>query len=294
MTTICYLHTIDINTVSKKEFDTFIENYKEQETELCFNKKENKTTQSLTRILVDDYDLVKKHNKNCKIIYIFEKNKEKILSFALINKKDDDSVILELLCSTKERYVTTDSITLGVHLLNHIYTKYLKNNTILKIEPATKELIPYYLNWKKPVLPIQMLNITYGYLIYCKTILIDDLVKIIYDEKYLNTLGIINTINKYLNIDESKLNELDMDTYKQELNKKIDQEYKDESINSQLKQKVESIEFRNENELKELITKYNKENNNRSLGGKISKLKNKSSKNKRKNKRKNKKTKKNI
>jgi hypothetical protein len=74
-----------------------------------------------------------------------------------------------MLCSSIDKTIRRNEKPLGVSLLDDIYSDYVVNQkNILKIQPATPELLPYYIKWKTPSLPIDWYNQgkTYGYLIY--------------------------------------------------------------------------------------------------------------------------------
>ena len=50
----------------------------------------------------------------------------------------------------------------------------ISKGALLKIRPASPELITYYTNWKQPIISLDNLNITSGFLIYGNIALVKD------------------------------------------------------------------------------------------------------------------------
>jgi len=93
-----------------------------------------------------------------------------IYAFALVIIEDSfDKVIeIKLLCSHRNKIVK-DGKSLGIWLLDEIYGTLIFNTiNLLKIQPATSGLIPYYVKWKTPSINKETFddNATFGYLIY--------------------------------------------------------------------------------------------------------------------------------
>jgi hypothetical protein len=125
-----------------------------------------------------------------KIIYLYNKEDDMIISFAILTilPKDNNIIELTILCKnskSKGKYISA-------YILDYIYDNYIFNTSImLIIEPSKKQLISYYTTWKNPNIPIETLDNTFGYLVY-------------YDEKYIefdtlkNIFNDINILQKYL------------------------------------------------------------------------------------------------
>ena len=262
-----YLHSMEINSVEKDEYENFIKNYNNQKKNLCINKKTGEKTQELSRELIFVFKNDKVTNKDCILLFYSDTRETNdtytIVSFALIYQGVDKKYMeLKLLCSNNDSYMVNKK-TIGVLLLDHIYESLLPDDWFLFIRPSTQGLIPYYLKWKKPILPMKMFdsNMTYGYLTYCKQtnydILLQHLTKLDY---FINYNYILLEIYRELKLSESEIIELNkiefeigLQKFKDTLEKKInaisDPTKKTYYINS-----LGVIQFRNISELKQFIS----------------------------------------
>lgn len=168
---------LDISNVDKKTFDIFMNNYNRVLDKLCVNPKTGKRTQNIFQLIPEKYNDAIKISSICKIIYLYKSNDNQgnydIVAFAIISNPDRFTTIIEMLCSSIDKTIRRNGKPLGISLLDDIYSDYVvKQQNILKIEPATPELLHYYIKWKTPSLPIEWFNQgkTYGYLIYSNDI----------------------------------------------------------------------------------------------------------------------------
>lgn len=164
---------LDMSNVDKETFDRFIDNYKLSFDKLCVNPKTGERTQNIFQLIPENYNAAKIISSSYKILYLYEGNdkpdKYEIVAFAIISNPDRFTTILEMLCSSINKTIRRNGKPLGISLLDDIYYDYVvKQQNILKIQPATSELVPYYITWKPTSLPIEWYNKgkTYGYLIY--------------------------------------------------------------------------------------------------------------------------------
>ena len=117
-------------------------------------------------VFLDDIDFL---TRALGIIIYYSHNDKVVTSIAFVDEDNisDCFVTVKYLCgnqSTKGEKINGKSQ--GINMLDFIFKAY-KNNVIL-IEPATKELIPYYTNYKQPQFPYNELGLreTFGFLIY--------------------------------------------------------------------------------------------------------------------------------
>jgi hypothetical protein len=165
---------IDMSTVDKSSFDIFMKNYKQDLDKLCVNPKTGIRTQNVFQTVPDDYEFAKIVASMCTIKYLYKPSadpeKYEIVAFAILSSKPGSSAtVLEILCSTKDKTLRKNGKPLGIYLLDNVYSEYVtEKGNILKIQPATPELVPYYTKWKPPSLPIDWYNKskTVGYLVY--------------------------------------------------------------------------------------------------------------------------------
>jgi hypothetical protein len=164
---------LDVSNVDEESFDGFMNNYKLGFEKLCVNPKTGERTQNIFQLIPENYNAAKIISSSYKIIYLYKSNDNQdnyeIVAFAIISNPDRFTTILEMLCSSIDKTIRRNGKPLGISLLDDIYSDYVvKQRNILKIQPATPELVPYYINWKTPTLPIEWYNQgkTYGYLIY--------------------------------------------------------------------------------------------------------------------------------
>jgi hypothetical protein len=209
------LHSFDISKVNRETFEAFIASYKKNQEKLCVYK--DKVILRLTRELLDNYDLAKKVNMHDTLYYISRQNVDDydVLAFALLREETPDKIItLEYLCSHIDKSLKLNDKPLGVYLLNHIYYKYvLQKSYILKIQPATDELIPIYRRWKEPSLPMFTFErvMTSGYLIYGdKSDIKENATDIFIDFK------LIDAVKEHLNITDEELNDIPNNNLKRE------------------------------------------------------------------------------
>jgi hypothetical protein len=142
------------------------------------------------------------------------------MAFCLIDYNIIDKIVdVKLLCSSTEKKFIND-ISLGKYLLHIIYEHFVeKQNYLMKIEPATDELISYYKGWKIP--SFDDLDETYGFLIYGNlesasnetlSKIFKSLILINRLQQLLNTNININTMNNLKNLKKKFENKLDKNT----------------------------------------------------------------------------------
>jgi hypothetical protein len=109
---------------------------------------------------------------------------------------------------------------------------------ILKIEPATNELISYYLNWKKPSIPVEY--DTFGYLIYFKDIqeIPDDKL-----ETLIKDFILLNGICKYANINQHTLSNISNKNEKINFIMSKIKKIKDKNIKTQMLNNFNNIKY---------------------------------------------------
>ena len=246
-----YLEIIDLKNCSLKEYDNFINLYIPDIDNLCINKKTQERTQNLIQFIGNRF-------VEYTLIYLYEESKsiaKHIIAFALIDTselKTNKVIILELICSHKNSNLyKIHNITLGIYLLDYLYDYYKIYSTemILKIEPATPELIPYYTKWKTPNISIDNLSITRGYLIYGNIKLItDNTLKYLFN----NQLNGIQKIMDYLSITELP-KELDTLTMKKSYLKTKALDSEDESIKEQIPDLIDLIKLSSLEEIKDIF-----------------------------------------
>jgi hypothetical protein len=237
------LKNINQNT-SEIEFNYFMELYNENKKDLCL-KKNGEKTQDIKQYL-QEYSHLELFNYS--IYYIIDKsnnNKEKILAFCLISVDLIHKIIdITLLCSNKEKK-QINGVSLGKYLLNIIYSTYI-NEYIIKIWPATAELISYYIGWKNPNFPNT--EDTSSYLLYGNLKSSSDRTI----KELFNSLKLIDSLKNYLdiNINTNKINNIDSlkDKLKIRLNE-IKYKY-NESIYNQLFNMINLIKYTNANNIR--------------------------------------------
>jgi hypothetical protein len=185
------------------KFNNFMTLYKKNNKDLCLTKN-GKKTQNITQYLSSFLYL---GLFNYSIYYIIKNNnnnKEKILAFSLISINEDYKIIdITLLCSNIEKHKINGK-SLGKYLLDIIYYKYINDNYIIKIQPATPALINYYKEWKFPNFPIKYINETRGYLLYGNLKYAEDKTL----KELFNSLSAIDRLKEYLdmNINTKNIN----------------------------------------------------------------------------------------
>ena len=186
ITDTIFLEIIDLGNCSHVEYNNFIKLYTTDLNDLCINKKTGYRTQNLFQFIHNNGKDRDKYTLKYTLIYLYKESKTEnitkhIIAFALINTSEFESykiISLHLLCSHRDSDSKLYKIDkpLGIYLLDYLYDYYniYKTEVILKIEPATPELIPYYTKWKTPNISVDNLSITAGYLIYGNIKLITD------------------------------------------------------------------------------------------------------------------------
>lgn len=277
--------TLSNSSLDKKKYEEFVASYKKNLKKLCAvnvnklnenyssenNNETYKITQNLFSIISDtSYEGLITLNgyKHTNIYFLYKPIRDKndlikydILAFALVKYNNQvDSYELELLCSTIDKSIVMNNKKLGVYLLDIIYDKYVvENESILIIHPATPKLVPYYVNWKCPSLPIELYlkKKTRDYLIYFKNITDDKL------EYLINTIiidiGNFSTLCEHLSLKKSKILEKgNKDVVKAFLKKKIDESnHHTEEVLSHLYHMLDSIEYFTSDEIKNMLKIWN-------------------------------------
>ena len=236
----------NIKELSKDEYNNLIAQYKRSQNKLCINNSEQ--TQDLLEEISETYtyntigDIVKE------IIYLYQSNE--IIAFALISIKNK-IITLDLLCGNSDKTITYKYKKLGIYLLDYIYLNYIteSDNKFLKIEPATNQLINYYMKWKSPIIPPSLLDETYNYLIY------GDIANLDENDELFRSFRAINSLKKILNINSNETL-----LSKEILESKIDDSSIEEELKEQLKTKVESINFFSISDLLNKVSESNESN----------------------------------
>ena len=191
---IIYMSNLLLKIIDKKSnkmnFDSFMTLYKKNNKDLCL-KKNGIKTQHITVYLNNFLNL---ELYNYSIYYIIKKNnnQEKILAFCLISINEDYKIIdITLLCSNKEKNKINGN-SLGKYLLNIIYHKYINDNYIIRIQPATPALINYYKEWRSP--NFSEIIETYGNLLYGNLKSAEDKTL----KKIFQSLSTIDKLKEYL------------------------------------------------------------------------------------------------
>jgi hypothetical protein len=260
ITDTIYLEILDLLNCSPIEYDNFIKLYEPDLENLCVNKKTNVKTQSL-------FQFINKDNKyrwhKYTLIYLYEESEsitKHIIAFALINTNEFENnkiIILELICSHKNPYKIREK-TLGIYLLDYLYDYYKIYSTgiILKIEPATQDLITYYTEWKTPNISIDNLNITYGYLIYGN---INKILDKTLEYLFNSQINGIKNIMIILSIKDDLPEILDTLDKKKSYLTKIALESNNENIQEQVPEMIRRIKLSSLQEIKDIFI-LNKEN----------------------------------
>jgi hypothetical protein len=232
---------------SEDEFNEFIAQYNKNNKDLCF-KKNGKKTQNIFQFMsknVSHWELM-----NYKIYYIL-KNK-KIMAFCLIQDNIINKIVeVTLLCSSTEKKFI-NGISLGKYLLNIIYEHFVeKQNYLMKIRPATYELIPYYKGWKTP--SFDDLDETYGYLIYGN---LESTSNETFN-KIIRSLRDIKLLQSYLNINININKMTNLQNLKNIFKKKLD-EIENYSTNQkkQLSTMIEKIKYVNPKQIKNILAMF--------------------------------------
>jgi hypothetical protein len=187
------LETLELLKCTETVYNDFIQLYKQDIDNLCINKKTGQRTQGLFQFTPEDP--INRYI-DYTIIYLFEESgtiKKHIIAFALVDNRELNNyniITLELLCSHRNSY-NIDGKSLGLFLLDYMYNKYRINigATVLKIQPSTPDLIPYYIKWKTPSVSADNIRITGGYLIYGNIANIEDKTLIHLFDHQLNGLN---------------------------------------------------------------------------------------------------------
>jgi len=195
---------IDLSIVDKVTFDNFIKDYydNKNDEEMCINPNTNIQTQILGEYIKNEYETMKQFPYV--IYYLYIPNNRKIVAFAVIEHGSNKEKIntLLLLCSNSDKKLKMEGKALGIYLLDDIYKNYvIDKKEILIIQPATDNLIQYYIKWKSPSLPLKKFN-TYGYLVYSFNI--DNIT----DEHFsylISDLNIFTNVCNYLKIDKKTI-----------------------------------------------------------------------------------------
>jgi hypothetical protein len=191
VSTTITLDIIKIDTVTESDYKQFADTFDKSKQNLCINPTTNEIDQNLWDFLKKNYKSAKKFNNDDEIIVLYQN--ELIIAFALVHI-EGNIITLELLCGNADKKIKYDGKSLGSYLLDFLCNYYINNSSgiILKIEPAVPELIPYYIRWKKPALPLSKFPIekTFGYLIYgdIENITEDDGTEILKDLNFVRYL----------------------------------------------------------------------------------------------------------
>lgn len=179
------------------------------------------------------------------VIY-YTRNSGVITSIALVKEKSHDCFTeIQFLCGNQTtKDIKINGKSQGNYMLDFIFETY--RHSIIIIRPATSELIPYYVKYRRPNFPYNDLGETKGYLIYGDLeILPKECFAVIF-----TSIRIINNLVKYL--DYSSITDLYYGTsnvinLKQKLLSKLDSDKITISMNDnyyqQIKNFINNIEY---------------------------------------------------
>ena len=235
------LKIMDIATTTEDEFNKFITIYNDGSNNLCVNPKTNERTQSLLDTIDSNYKFAKKLTPNHVITYLYEDNK--MLAFVVTYDKNNITD-LDLVCGNRDKTKKYEGKSLGIYLLNFVYDKAVGNNNLLKIRPATDDLISYYTRWKTPDLPIEKfpINTTYGYLIYGD---VENLITQDNIHTFLRTALFLPNFRQYIPSIDIDINTTPRDDVIRHIHAKIEDSKHDKCGKKQLQNLLEDIEFVN-------------------------------------------------
>ena len=235
------------------DFDEIADLFEKSEKKLCMRRGEK---------AIDLYEYFDKRGGfRCDYVYYIknEKNRE-IIAFAFIKKYEGGQNIytVSILCSHTEKYELDDEKA-GIFLLNKIYDDFVsKGKGVLRIEPATEHLIPYYTKWKTPSYsPFNSEAVdTTNYLLYFENI--DNITdEMLYELVF--ELNLLRFVKKNIpGIDSSSF------VSKKELEERIEAIEKD-GIKQQLKNILRGIKYFTIEEYRNHIGQF--ENNIRAIEG---------------------------
>jgi hypothetical protein len=165
------------------------------------------------KFIVEEIELV--------IHYTHNNNVITCISFIEKDNINNCYVIIKFLCGNIDtREIKIDGKSQGNYMLDYIFREY--KDSVILIEPASRELIPYYTKYKKPSFPYKGKNIeeTYNFLIYGNLSRLNEKCF----EKIFNSIRIIKNLEEKLNF--HSINDLydrtnDIETLKMKLNTKL-------------------------------------------------------------------------
>jgi len=156
-----YLKTVDIDTCSLDEYNSFMTNYEKDYPDLCVDAKRKHVfdlywvgfpKKVLTLV---EFDQFRASYPHLTIHYLYQNGIIRALSVVSLFPRENRA-ILNLLCSHKKKG-TKEGESLGRYLLDVVYDKYVEaGRYTMIVEPARytarthEALTAYYTFWKKP------------------------------------------------------------------------------------------------------------------------------------------------
>ena len=154
--------------LTQEEYNT-VQSFLNSNPKLCTNPNTQAIEHSASTYFPDTYFLPYFKTMTQQVHYIVQN--EICVAFAIVqtaNAESKNYLELQLLCSSPQAKVfRLNGKHLGQYLLDCVLLNATQQNCILKIEPATKDLYSYYLNWRQPLnYEIDKLSEFFGYFLY--------------------------------------------------------------------------------------------------------------------------------
>ena len=215
------------NSSSTDEIIDFYDLYSESYSKLCIHNGKKiidlseylSNTSNETKFIED----VKFVVEELGLIIHYTHNDDVItcISFIETDNIHNCYAIIKFLCSNVDtREIKIDGKSQGNYMLDYIFREY--KDYVILIEPASRELIPYYTKYKIPSFPYRGKNIeeTYNFLIYGNLSRLNEKCF----EKIFNSMRIIKKLEeklKFHSIDDLYDRTNDIESLKMKLNTKL-------------------------------------------------------------------------
>jgi hypothetical protein len=126
-----------MSNVTKEEFDRFMDSYLLHKNKLCIKPKTGEQTQNIFQFFAKNFHDAKVINETFNIIYLYKEDYE-IVAFALVDKYKGYTTLV-LLCTTTDKTLRKNGKSLGIYLLDTIYSDYvIHENTNIKNRTSNK------------------------------------------------------------------------------------------------------------------------------------------------------------
>ena len=239
-TTNLSFHVIDvIENKGTVEYENLAKMFVDSEEDLCMKKMSDGNFQKVINL----YDrFIPTIGFLCDYVYYIKQtniNSHTIIAFAFVSYNIDKIYTVDILCSHKNKDYVFKGKTPGMYLLDRIYEDFVVKKGILRIYPATLDLIPYYKKWKIPSYSSDDGN----FLLYFESDIFftdKEIYELLYDANSLKL------IKEYFSIPET------VEVTKEELTKRI-KELDDGTIKKQLNDRLKYLEYFTIREYKDYI-----------------------------------------